>query len=118
MSRAGQLVRLMGSDRDGEALNACRALGRLLETHNVDWHWLADIAERNLPTAKPVQVAQVSARPEWQTRAENLLRLAAGTLTKAEIHFLGQMTKWTFPTERQLRWLGAIEQALTGRRAA
>jgi len=107
----------MGSDRDGEALAACRALGRMLESVGKDWHWAAGVIERSLPAKNNAEPGSFS-RPEWQLRAENLLRLAAGTLTKAEIHFLHQMTAWTFPTERQMRWLNAIEVVLTGRRAA
>jgi len=110
-ARAGQFVRLLGSDRDGEALNAVRALGRLLESHGRDFHWVADLVDRHLP-------APSQARPPWQITAEDLLRRGGGGLTAAEINFLLSMAHWKGePSERQWRWLNAIATALKARAA-
>lgn len=112
VARAGQLVRLMGSDRDGEALCAVRALDRLLKANGKDWHWCADVLDREFHAPIP----RIE-RPQWQTRATNLLRLASGVLRAAELDFLISMTTWPYePSEKQARWLDAIEVALTGRR--
>ena len=43
--RVGALLRLLGSDVDGEALGAARALGRSLRDAGVDWHALAEAVE-------------------------------------------------------------------------
>lgn len=106
--RVGQLVRLLGSTSDGEALAACRALDRTLKQVGRDFHDLARVAETHL-------AAPASERPTWQTRAGNLLRLAAGNLSKAEIDFLLSMSTWPSPpSEKQARWLAAIEKVLSG----
>lgn len=51
--QTAKVVRLLGSDHDGEALAAVRKLGGLLKENNKDWHWLAALVEANL-SAKPV----------------------------------------------------------------
>src|SRR5262245_57812478 len=86
-ARAGQLVRLLGSDRDGEVLNACRALGRVLRAAGRDWHWLGDLAEKH------IALPAAAARP-WQALAADLLRRGAGSLTEREAQFLNSMVTW------------------------
>ena len=49
--RIGQLIRLLGSDRDGEVVAAARALGRTLTSVGADFHTLADTIERSAPAA-------------------------------------------------------------------
>ena len=59
LPRLGQLVRMLGSDQDHEALGAVRALRRTLNKAGVDLHALADAVEhppapvitRETPTA-------------------------------------------------------------------
>jgi hypothetical protein len=43
--RVGKLIRLLASDRDGEALASCRALGHALHEAKLDFHWVADTLE-------------------------------------------------------------------------
>src|SRR5271165_2052604 len=45
--RIGQLIRLLGSDQDGEVVAAARALGRTLASVGADFHTLADVVERS-----------------------------------------------------------------------
>ena len=45
LPRVGALLRLLGSDQDGEALGAARALGRTLSASGLDLHALADVVE-------------------------------------------------------------------------
>jgi hypothetical protein len=112
-ARAGKLIRLLGSDREGEALAAGRALGRLLAANRLDWHWLADLVDQHF------RPPSVSYRPEWRLRAENLIRRGGSTLTNAERYFLAQIAEWSVkPSSKQLRWLAAIERALTGQSEA
>ena len=43
--RLGQLIRMLSSDQDGEALNAARAIGRTLVGAQLDFHALAEFVE-------------------------------------------------------------------------
>lgn len=45
-TRIALFIRMMGSDRDGEALNAVRALGRLLASNGVGFNDLGDAVEK------------------------------------------------------------------------
>jgi hypothetical protein len=47
LPRVGALLRLLGSDQDGEALGAARALGRTLSAAGLDLHALADVVEHS-----------------------------------------------------------------------
>jgi hypothetical protein len=52
--RIGQLIRLLGSDQDGEVVAAARrALGRTLASVNEDFHTLADTIERAIERSAP-----------------------------------------------------------------
>ena len=52
LPRVGSLLRMLGSDQDGEALSAARALGRTLSAAGLDLHALADVVEH--PPALPL----------------------------------------------------------------
>jgi hypothetical protein len=70
--RVGQLIRLLGSSQDGEALAACRALGRVLASAGGDFHELADCIEAQ---AAPATVDDWHAQARWlDERAESLTR--------------------------------------------
>ena len=117
-ARAGQFVRLLGSDRDGEALNAVRALGKLLASHGKDWHWLADVADRHL-LALPTGARAEAHRPPWQLHAEDLLQRGGAGLSPAERKFLIGMAHWRGnPTVKQATWLDDIAESLGAREAA
>jgi hypothetical protein len=113
--QVGKLIRLLGSDKDGEVVSAAHALGRTLKAHGHDWHDLAEICERHL--ARPT----IPARPAWQMLAQECLRQGgAYRLKQGERQFLVSMSNWTTePSERQWTWLRAIADALgVDRRAA
>lgn len=111
------LVRMLGSPVDGEALAACRAIGRTLDTAGLDFHDLADVVER---AALPVVVDQprqeASPAPElkpWQLTAMACIRAGMGRLKPMELDFLRGMVHWPGePSEKQARWLDAIASAL------
>jgi hypothetical protein len=46
--RIGQLVRLLGSNQDGEVVDAARAINRTLASNGTDLHHLADVIEHGL----------------------------------------------------------------------
>ena len=50
LPRVASLLRLLGSDQDGEALGAARALQRTLAGAGSDLHTLADVVERGTET--------------------------------------------------------------------
>jgi hypothetical protein len=112
--RVGQLVRLLGSDKEGKIINAAHALGRTLKAHGHDWHDLAEIAERHLEMSTPRSASSKSTRPSWQMLAQECLHQGgAYRLKQGERQFLVSMSNWTVePSERQWAWLRAIANAL------
>ena len=49
----GKLVRLFGSDQEGEVLGAVRAAERMLTTAGLDWHALAAALEHGRDLDEP-----------------------------------------------------------------
>jgi hypothetical protein len=113
-ARIGQLVRLLGSDRSGEVVAAATAINRTLSAVGLDFHYLADVTERALVTAKPdhepvatmirfcwIHLSQLSAKE--QDFIINLERL---------VRRLGDRFD---PSERQLAWLISIYDRIRSR---
>lgn len=69
LPRVGQLIRMFASPHDGEALNACRAVGRVLQANGATFSDLAEIVERNTPDAAPPH-----AHPTWEASAPSKIR--------------------------------------------
>ena len=67
LPRVGALLRLLGSDQDGEALGAARALGRTLSAAGLDLHALAYVVEH--PPARMVLYPHAPARRPQAARA-------------------------------------------------
>jgi hypothetical protein len=102
--RIGQLIRLLGSDQDGEVVAAARALGRTLATAGQDFHDLAACVES--PAA--AQTARRADANDWRTSARWLINSGAA-LTPKERAFVHQMASWPYePSERQSQWLEAL----------
>ena len=57
--KLGKLVRLLASDRDGEALAAARMIGRTLAGANLSFHDLAAVVEREPERANSVHLEPV-----------------------------------------------------------
>jgi hypothetical protein len=107
--RVGQLIRLLGSDRDGEVVAAARALKRTLATAGRDFHDLAACVES--PAA--AQTARRANANDWRTSARWLINSGA-RLTPKERAFVLQMSGCTYePSERQAAWLLAIFQRVS-----
>jgi hypothetical protein len=105
--RIGQLIRLLGSNQDGEVVAAARALGRTLASVDADFHNLAATIERSAP-------AITSHREGWRAVARWILE-SRTRLTPKEQTFIHDMTTWSDkPTERQEAWLRAIFERVSG----
>jgi hypothetical protein len=99
--RLGQLVRLLDSPQDGEALGAARAIGRALRSVGEDFHTLARIIETSAAADNHVSV-------DTRGMAHWIIKSGA-RLSETERGFVHQMAHWRGdPSERQLNWLLAI----------
>jgi hypothetical protein len=104
------LVRLLGSDKDGEALAACRALGRTLASAGQDFHSLADSLERSAPAAR----VHYECGPRADESARWLVTNHMSRLTEKERAFVLDMLAWSgAPTERQRQWLRSIVERMS-----
>lgn len=121
-SRIGQLVRLLGSDRNGEIISAATALQRTLRNAGADLHYLADVAERALQ-----QPAIPPPAPDDDQDDEDDADLVCycalpenyAKLTDRERGFVGNMHALLrrhgsafAPSEKQANWLHHIADRL------
>jgi hypothetical protein len=99
--RVGQLIRLLGSDQDGEVVAAARALGRTLKSAGADFHTLAATIECAPPTITFL-------REPWRALARRILDSGARLSAKEKV-FVNDMSTWPGElSERQEAWLRAI----------
>jgi hypothetical protein len=121
-SRIGQLVRLLGSDRNGEVIAAATALQRTLRNAGADLHYLADVAERALQ--QPAIPPPVPDDDQDEEDVADLVRYCAlaenyAQLTDRERGFVGNLharlrrhgSAFT-PSEKQVNWLHHIADRL------
>src|SRR5271165_3861258 len=105
---------MLGSDKDGEALAAARAIGRTLKSVNSDFHELAARIEKTTP----VVASTDGISPYWAQDAAIDVLDSGMPLSAREREFLSHMTKWSGrPTERQAAWLKALIKRSRRRRA-
>jgi hypothetical protein len=114
--RIGQLVRLLGSDKDGEIVAAATAINRTLIAAGSDLHHLANVAERALQRPPPA--------PPRPWSAAEIIRFCAahdGLLNDRESQFIWSMEGQVFrlgesfePSEKQRGWLAAIYVKVRG----
>jgi hypothetical protein len=142
-SRLGILIRLLGSDKNGETIAAVRAIKRTLETAGTDFHSLAERVEkpngRGLTEAEMKKLfdagyeAGVRAAETKHAGASNFLSVDgmpawhqiarycqqhSHRLRDKEPEFVNDMaarTVWHQPTERQEKWLKSIFFRLGGK---
>jgi hypothetical protein len=101
--RIGQLIRLLGSNQDGEVVAAARALGRTLAGAGEDFHSLADAIENS-----SIETRHLQRREHWRASARWVINSGA-SLTQKELAFVHRMASWPYePSERQSQWLEAI----------
>lgn len=111
--RVAHLVRLLGSSQDGEALAACRALGRVLANAGADFHELAaSIEAQAAPCVRrenPATVDNWHAEARWLDEREE-------SLTRADRVFVQRMLAGhDEPTTGQRERLRAIYELHNGR---
>jgi len=120
--RIGQLIRLLGSDQDGEVVAAARALGRTLASVGEDFHSLADTIERSAHISAVDSCNEPAATRECgdhRAMARWILNRGARLSTK-EWSFVADMAiRFGSLSERQEAWLLAIYEraAAQSRRA-
>jgi hypothetical protein len=137
-AKLGSLVRLLSSNRDGEALAAIRALGRTLKAHGADFHALADriehangsygkIAEADMQKLYNAGFAAGIAAAEKQNDVGDGFNNLDGTATpeamaswcrrhsdqlcEREQKFIRSVSAyavWREPTPKQMKWLRSI----------
>jgi hypothetical protein len=97
-----KLIRLMGSDKDGEILAAVHALRRVLAGAGLTLHDLAG--------AVALEPDQISDDGEaWRAMARALLAAPRSTLSERERSFVTTMAHWRGkPSRKQGEWLEAI----------
>jgi len=96
----GKLLRLLGSDKDGEVVASARALRRVLQGAGLD---LDDLAR---------MVEGPDAGTEWSKMVRHC-RSNSDQLSAKERDFVESLMRWRGkPTEKQLIWLTAISERL------
>jgi hypothetical protein len=114
-TRVGQLVRLLSSDRVGEAGAAALALNRAINAAGRDIHWLAEIVVAALADA-PALVPLDDDCCDWKSVAL-FCRHHRSLLNEKEAKFVETISQyWRSPTERQLKWLHDIYVRVHGER--
>jgi hypothetical protein len=114
--RIGQLIRLLGSDRDGEVIAAARALGRTLASVGEDFHTLADTIERSAIVARSSDDLSPAAHrgcDDHRAMARWLLNSGA-RLSPKEFAFVADMAnRFGSLSTRQEAWLQAIYERVS-----
>jgi hypothetical protein len=105
--RIGQLIRLLGSDQDGEVVAAARALGRTLASVGEDFHTLADTIERSTAPAVHRGCDDHRAMARW-------LLNSGARLSPKEFAFVADMAnRFGSLSTRQEAWLLAIYERVS-----
>jgi hypothetical protein len=101
--KLSKLIRLFGSDRDGEALGAVRAAEQMLKGAGFDWHTLADTIAREPEPEEPTT---------WHELARWCRDHDDGRLSAKERWFVSDMTARLVcrgePSPKQAEWLRSI----------
>jgi hypothetical protein len=103
--RAAKLIRLLGSDRDGEVLGAVAALRRTLGNAGHDLHSLAAIVAPPISPAPRIRSWRAPAESDWQ-RMATFCFARQGRLSLRDRDFVKSMRGWRgTPTPGQQSWL-------------
>lgn len=118
MGKLGSVVRMLSSDKDGEALSALRALLKMLSGRGKDIHWLGDVVEQSLDGGNQQSKPGGSSKRQHSDDLEEmcseepasvatwLLKHKRDRLRPRETEFLLNMQDWRgSATERQCKWL-------------
>jgi hypothetical protein len=142
--KLGKMIRMLGSDRDGDVIAAARAIKRTLRSEGLDIHALADGIEKpngsalseaemrklcdagydaGLRAAEDkhhgwADFANIDGTPSWHEMAL-FCQQRDDRLREKErqfIHDITARTVWREPTEKQAKWLKSIFYRLGGKR--
>jgi hypothetical protein len=105
--KLAKLLRLLTSDKDGEALAATAAIKRTLAAENSDIHEFVD----SLCRPQPKQAARPPPREVDAHYMALACRARGDRLSQREQEFVSDMIEWTAlraPSEKQQAWLAAI----------
>jgi hypothetical protein len=106
-----KLLLMLSSNKDGEVVNAARAIERTLRAANADWHDLTErlSAPRSPPPPPPPPPASWEAKRNFCLKHDNLLR-------EREHAFVLGLGDWDGElTGKQASWLNAIYSRLKRR---
>jgi hypothetical protein len=114
--RLKKLILMLSSDRDGEVVNAARAINNTLHSAGHDWH---DLAARLLMPAKTAtHVARDSDDRDPDVMREFCLQHQQ-LLRPRELEFVVSLSDWRGRlTEKQFAWLSAIHARVQREAAA
>jgi hypothetical protein len=102
--RLSKLVLMLSSPADGEVVAAARAIGRLLQSQNMDWH---DLARMIGTESNNIEQPYTPQAPKWKSAVEECLR-HTDLLSEKEVSFLKSIRRRSSLTEKQAKWLRDI----------
>jgi hypothetical protein len=106
--RLVRLLGMLGSEHDGEVVNAGRMADRLVRQHGLTWPDI--ITPTPLVTFTPLSRQPASAL-EWRQLAGWIKRNFSSELNAREHQFVTHMTTWrAMPSPKQQEWLSAIAE--------
>jgi hypothetical protein len=115
--RIGRLIGRLGSDHDGEVLNAVALLKKLFCTERLSFSDIAAVIEDRAGTEVRKQYYDAAGRPRWHEIALFCQRNSDRLESVKERMFVDQMAGWTVarePSEKQASWLESIFARLGG----
>jgi hypothetical protein len=106
--RLTALLGMLGSDHDGEVVNAGRLATRLVRSAGLTWN---EVVVRSLLSSPPPPLEVASPPPpDWRARVA-ACRAFPDRLTAKEADFLANLAIRTSPpTPKQEAWLAGIEE--------
>jgi hypothetical protein len=107
-NRLTQLLGMLGSDHDGEVVNAGRLATRLVRSAGLTWN---DVVARSFESSAPPPPEAPPA--DWREKVAACLALR-DRLTPKEVDFLTNLAQRTHPpTPKQVSWLLGIEEKIS-----
>jgi len=111
-AKAGKLIRLLASDRDGEVLSATRALARTLRAAGPDFHALAEVVETKNEAQEKGKASPSQPASSWR-RAARFCSDHPACLSLREHKFILDMLHLRRePSTAQQKWLTAIYERI------
>jgi hypothetical protein len=109
LAKVAKLIRLLASDKPGEALAAISAIRRTLAGAGLDLNDLAHVIETagEIKTAPKVMPSDETI--DWQQFAACIFREHAAELNEKEVTFVHTLSRWDgLPSLKQQKWLRDI----------